>query len=227
MRIVQMVAAGSRHRSRVLVAVAFALVIGLAGCSSSDDPPGVVVAPTTVAGSAPVTPLAGTSAPPAGASTPAATPTAAAQPTPPANPLEGFAGSYAYVETVTSSYYSAKEVGKQHKGAWTVSTECLKKCVGEVSQKLKNEDQTLTLRGKASRFTGEAKGSATCIDANGKATGQKVNAVYTWDLKAGKATGGAIKILNGRKKFEILQNCKGQATKGFTITYRVSLRLAA
>jgi hypothetical protein len=225
MSIVQMVAAGSRHRSPVLVAVALALAIGLPGCSSADDPPGVVVAPTTVAGSAPATPVTGTSAPP-GTSTPAATPTAAAQPTPAANPLEGFTGSYAYVETITSSYYSAKEVGKQHKGVWTVTTECSKKCVGQVSQKLKNEDQTFTLRGKASRFSGEAKGSATCIDANGKATGQKVNAAYTWDLKAGKATGGAIKVLNGRKKFEILQNCKGQATKGFTITYRVSLRLA-
>jgi len=209
----------TRGRIPALVVGPVAVVIALGGCSPADDnPPNAVVSPSP-ASSAP----AGSSSPAATPAAPAATP--APKPTPPPNPLEGFTGTYAYVETVTSSYYSADDVGDSRKGAWTVATDCTKKCVSEVGQKLKDEDQAFTITGKSGRFTGEADGSATCIASNGKPTGQNVNAVYTWDVKAGKAANGEIKALNGRKKFKILQNCKGQETKGFTITYQVSLRL--
>ena len=207
------------HGWRLALATTFALVIGLAGCSSAEEPPGAVVTPSAVAGSAPATPAVASSAP-------ASTPTPSPKPPPP-NPLEGFTGTYALVETVTSSYYSANDVGDKHAGAWTVSTACTKKCASEVRQKLKDEDQAFTLRGKSSRFTGKSNGAATCVAKNGKPTGQKVKAVYTWDLKADKAAAGGIKALNGRKKYKILQNCKDQATKGFTITYEVSLRRQA
>ena len=221
--VVDIPSGSTRHGARLILASALSLVIGLAGCSSTDDsPPDPPAASPTAASSASAAPAAATSAPVA---TGAAAPTPKPPPTPPANPLEGFSGAYTYVETVTSSYYSTKDVGDQHKGAWTVTTDCTKKCVSTVSQKLKDEDQTFTLTGKSSRFTGDSGGGATCIAANGKATGQKIKAVYIWDLKADKAANGEIKALNGRKTFEILQNCKKQKTKGFKITYQVSLRL--
>ncbi|WP_423278736.1 hypothetical protein, partial [Escherichia coli] len=119
-----------RVRCGSQVLLASALVVALAGCSADENPPDVSAVSPSAAASAPATPVSATSAP-------AATPAPRATPTPPANPLERFTGTYAFVETVTSSYYSTKDVGDRHKGTWTVTTDCAKKCVSEVRQKLK------------------------------------------------------------------------------------------
>lgn len=206
-----------RRRGLPLLVGVLSLGLGLAGCSSAEEPTN---AETTSSAAASPTPA--TTAPPP---PPAATPTP--KPAPPPNPLEGFSGTYVYVETVTSSYYSTKDVGDKHTGTWTASTQCTKQCVSAISQQLKNENQAFTLKGKSRRFTGDSAGGATCIGANGKATGQKIKAEYAWDLKADKTANGQIRALNGRKTFEILQNCKKQKTKGFKITYQVSLRRKA